>query len=88
MITIEELKFFLSPKDVSYNLTKSQQGSATSVDYSRSSRLKNQRGAKSPLPPWKIGLIAINYQTCVYFEKEARHVAAPAWKKNDERELK
>ena len=44
--TIEQLKTFSSPKDVSYNLTESHQVSAASVDYSRSSRQK----VPPPLP--------------------------------------
>ena len=48
--TIEQLKFF-SPKDVSYNFTKSYQVSAASANYSRSSRWKTRGGL-----PRKIGL--------------------------------
>ena len=44
MKTIEQLKIPFSPKDVSYNLTKSHQVLAASIDYSRSCR------RKPPLP--------------------------------------
>ena len=57
MKTIEELKILFSPKDVSYNLTKSHQFQQPLLITLRVADEKPEGGEK--LPPWRMGLILL-----------------------------